>query len=370
VIDKITGSINMDMQSDRLLTLFCLVPQMKQILLIISLLLLSSTAVGAELDLYTGEVVVANQGEGERKEAIPEALIRVLQKLSGKRDMPITPILDDALLNADSMLLSFAYRNVDRVDPEGNTSQDLRLVARFMQPEVDRVVQQLGLPRWQHERPAVQIWVILDEGRNREIKPVEYEYAWQAMEDVAAMRGLPVIWPELDDEEAQLIDTSLVWGGFTDYLVERGAPGDGVVIVAARREGPRWTLRWSLSAGEQHWNWHSDDQELMFALVSGVHRMADELSAANAILASEQGEWTVDVTVADLRSADDYTACLEYLQTTSLVTAVEVLGAEPGRVYFRLQLNAAPEHLGEVFDHGSVLLSSKTGIDFEYEFLH
>jgi hypothetical protein len=239
VIDKITGSINMDMQSDRLLTLFCLVPQMKQILLIISLLLLSSTAVGAELDLYTGEVVVANQGEGERKEAIPEALIRVLQKLSGKRDMPITPILDDALLNADSMLLSFAYRNVDRVDPEGNTSQDLRLVARFMQPEVDRVVQQLGLPRWQHERPAVQIWVILDEGRNREIKPVEYEYAWQAMEDVAAMRGLPVIWPELDDEEAQLIDTSLVWGGFTDYLVERGAPGDGVVIVAARREGPR-----------------------------------------------------------------------------------------------------------------------------------
>ena len=343
---------------------------MKQILLILSLLLLSSATAIADVDLYTGEVVVANQGEDERKEAIPEALIRVLQKLSGKRDLPITPSLDEAFLNAEGMLLSFEYRNVDHVDPEGNIRQDLRLVARFMQPEVDRVVRQLGLPRWQHERPAVQIWVILDEGRNRVIKPVEYEYAWQAMEDVAAMRGLPVVWPELDDEEAQLIDTSLVWGGFTDYLVEKGAPGDGVAIVAARREGPRWILRWSMSAGERHWNWHSEDQELMFALVGGVHRMADELSVANAILASEQGEWSVDVTVAELRSAGDYAACLEYLQTTSLVTAVEVLGAEPGRVYFRLQLNAAPEYLGEVFDKGSVLLSSRTGIDFEYEFLH
>ena len=54
---------------------------MKQILLILSLLLLSSATAIADVDLYTGEVVVANQGEDERKEAIPEALIRVLQKL-------------------------------------------------------------------------------------------------------------------------------------------------------------------------------------------------------------------------------------------------------------------------------------------------
>lgn len=343
---------------------------MKKILPILSLLLLCSTTVFAAPDLYTGEVAVVGQGEKERKEVVPEALIRVLQKLSGKRDLPISPSLDDALLNADSMLLSFEYKNVDRVDPEGNVSQELRLAARFMQPEVDRLVRQLGLPRWQHERPAVQIWAILDEDRNREIKPVEYEYAWQAIEDVAAMRGLPVTWPDLDEEEIQLIDTSLVWGGFTDYLVERGAPGDGVVIVSARREGPQWSLRWSLSAGEQHWNWRSEDRELMFALVSGVHRMADELSTANAIFASEQGEWSVDVTVAELRGAVDYTACLEYLQNTSLVTAVEVLGAEPGRVHFRLQLNAAPEYLSEVFDRGSVLLSSRKGNEFEYEYLH
>ena len=44
-----------------------------------------------------------------------------------------------------------------------------------------------------------------------------------------------LIGPELDEEEAQLIDMRLVWGGFTDYLLERGEPGDGLAIVAARR---------------------------------------------------------------------------------------------------------------------------------------
>ena len=47
----------------------------------------------------------------------------------------------------------------------------------------------------QEERPAVQLWVVVDDGQNREFKPVEFEYAWQSMEDIAATRGLPVSWP-------------------------------------------------------------------------------------------------------------------------------------------------------------------------------
>ena len=67
---------------------------------------------------------------------------------------------------------------------------------------------------------------------------IETTQALEDVEDIAATRGLPVGWPDLDEEAMQLVDMSLVWGGFTDYLVERGAPADGVAIIAARREGP------------------------------------------------------------------------------------------------------------------------------------
>lgn len=342
---------------------------MKKLLLILTLLHLSVAGAVAEVILYSGEVFVPSQGEADRKEAIPEALIQVLQKLSGQREMAFSPALDEALSDADRMLLSFRYINVDRVGPDGAVTRELRLVARFMQPEVDRVVQQAKLPRWQQERPAVEIWVVMDDGNQRELKPLEFEYAWDALEDIAAMRGLPLSWPQLDEEEAQLIDMRLLWGGFTDYLVERGAPADGVAIIAARREGPEWTLRWNLAIGGQNWSWRSSDQELMFALAQGIHQMADQVAASHSIAASEQDLWTIELTIGALNSSGDYISCLEYLQSLSLVTAVDILGAEPGQVHFRLRLNASSEHLSDIFNRGSVLSPARNGNEHEYEFL-
>jgi len=343
--------------------------QMKRLLLIFITLHLSVGIAMADTNLYSGEVLVPSQSEADRVEALPDALIQVLQKLSGKREMPASPALDQALANADKLLLSFRYRRVDRTGPDGTVIKELRLIAQFMQSTVDQLVQQAGLARWRQERPAVQIWVAIDDGFNRQLKPVEFVYAWESMEDIAATRGLPIGWPELDDEELQLIDMRLVWGGFTDYLVERGAPADGVAIIAARREGPQWVLRWNLSSGEQHWNWRNSDQELMFALAQGIHQMTDRIAAENTIAASDQGLWTVEISIGEVKSAEDYAGLLEYLQSLSVVTTVEVVAAKPGRVYFRLQLNASSEHLSEAFSRGTVLLPAKARSEYEYEFL-
>ena len=342
---------------------------MKKILLIFMTLHMSVVVAVADTNLYSGEIVVASQSEADRKEAIPDALIQVLQKLTGQREMPLTPALDEALGNADRLLLSYRYKNVERVGADGVDIRELRVVTQFMQPEIDRVIQEVGLPRWQQDRPAVQIWVIIDDGLSRNLKPLEFDYAWQSMEDVAAMRGLPLSWPELDDEERQLVNMHLVWGGYTDYLIERGAPADGVAIIAARREGPQWTLRWNLSSNTQTWSWRTDDQELMFALAQGVHQMTDKIAADNSIAASEQGVWAADVTIGGIDGAADYVVCLEYLQNLSLITSVEILGANPGLVHFRLQLNASAEHLSEAFIRGSTLRPSNNGTEYDYEFL-
>ena len=281
----------------------------------------------------------------------------------------VVQLLPKAPAEREALRWSPKGAKVDLTAADGAVTQELRLVAQFIQPEVDRIVQQIGIPRWRQERPEIQLWVVIDDGRNRQLKPIEYVYTWESMEEAAAMRGLPVGWPELDEEEVQLVDMRLVWGGFTDYLAELGVPGDGVAIIAARREGPHWTVRWNLASGSQHWSWQNSDVSLMHALAEGTHQMADQIAAGNTIAASDQGVWTVDVTIGELNSADDYVRCLEYLQNLSLVNAVEIPGADPGRVHFRLQLNASQEHLSEAFRQGSVLLPARAGSDYEYEFL-
>ena len=342
---------------------------MKKILLILITLHLTVFDAVAAYDLYTGKVAVPGQGEVERKYAIPDALIQVLQKLSGLHEIPFSPALDEALTNAETILLSFRYEYVDRTGSDGVVTPQLRLVANFIPSEVDKVLQQAALPRWRPERPAVQIWVVVDDGINRALKPLEFGYAWEAIEEIAAMRGLPVTWPELDEEEKQLIDMRLVWGGFTDYLVERGAPADGVAIIAARREGPDWTLRWNVANEVRSWYWRNTDQELLFALAEGIHRMTDQIAASNSIAASEQGVTTVDVSIGGLDSSTDYIVCMEYLQGVSLITKVDILAANPGSVHFRLQLNAATEYLAEAFSRGSVLSPAGAGSDYDYEFI-
>ena len=342
---------------------------MKKILLILITLHLTVFDAVAASDLYSGKVGVSGQGEPERQYAIPDALIQVLQKLSGLREIPFSPALDDALTDAEKIMLSYRYEYVDRTGSDGVVTPQLRLVANFIPSEVDKVIQQAELPRWRPERPAVQLWVVVDDGIDRTLKPLEFGYAWEAIEEIASLRGLPVTWPELDDEESQLIDMRLVWGGFTDYLVERGAPADGVAIIAARREGPNWTLRWSVANEVRVWNWRNSDQELQFALAEGIHRMTDQIAQSNSIAASEQGVTTVDVSVGGLDSSNDYVACLAYLQDVSLITNVKILGADPGKVHFRLQLNAASEYLDEAFMRGTVLLPAGAGSDYDYEFM-
>lgn len=341
---------------------------MKKILLMIIVLHLSVSHSVAGTDLYSGEGFVASQSEADRDTALPEALTQVLLKLSGRRELPFSPVIDEALTDAGSVLRSYRYTRAERPAADGTTTRELRLVALFMQSEVDQIVQQAGLPRWRQERPEIQIWVVMDDGLNRQLKPLEYDYAWESVVDISARRGLPTGWPELDEEEIQLIDMRLVWGGFTDYLVERGAPGDGVAIIAARRMGPQWTVRWNLASDSQSWSWQNSDVNLMTALAEGTHQMADEIAASNTIVASEQGAWTVDISIGGLNGAVSYADCLAYLQNLSLVDAVEIMGADPGRVHFRLQLNASQEHLATALRQGVVLLPTRAGSDYDYEF--
>ena len=128
---------------------------MQKILLIIILLYLTAPDVLADLDLYTGEIPVSSQGQSDRDAALPDALTQVLQKMSGQRELSASPVLEEALSNAGRILRSYRYTRVDLTRADGSTIQELRLVAKFIQPEVDRIVQQVGLPRWRQERPAV-----------------------------------------------------------------------------------------------------------------------------------------------------------------------------------------------------------------------
>lgn len=327
---------------------------MKAIFLVILLILLPPAGpAAAAQDLYVGEAAVLDQGGAERSRALPLALEQVLQKLTGLRQFDDYPLVAATLDRAPDIVLSYHYSKLARTLSDGTETEELHLVARFADTEVDELARALQLPLWQPQRQPLLVWQIIDDGLGRRIMPVEFEYTRRAMTRVAEQRGLPLQWPSPDAEGQFAVDEQILWGGYTEDLAT--PRGEGVLIAAARREGASWGVRMNAGYQGQHWTWRLDGIDLETVLVDGMQQVVDQIASAHSIAAADLGSWQHEITVSGLGGPADYLRCLNYLESISVVDGVAVLSAQPGAVRFRLALTALPVHLEEALDAGSVL---------------
>ena len=330
--------------------------------LFLAVLATMSPYVAAAPELYTGEVPVADQSQAERARAIPLALEQVLQKLSGLRNFEELPDLEAALGNAPAMVITFYYRNRQKSLPDGSKEAELQLLVNFARPAVDGLLQDLQLPLWKPERRPLTTWLIIDDGLSRRILPIEFEYAWEDIAAVADVRGMPLSRPNPDVEGNFPVDEQLLWGGYTEELVESG-PAD-VLVMAALREGPEWNVRMNLDYMGGIWTWRNRDVDIRVALTEGMQTAIDEIAAMNSIAAADQGRVHLEILVGGVKNSGDYVKVLEYLQSQSLVVAVSVLAAAPGNVTFDLTLNALPAYFERALESDSFL--SVTPVAGEY----
>jgi hypothetical protein len=327
---------------------------MRTLLLILLLAFLPlSGSQAATVDIYVGEAVVESNDAGVRRRALPIALKNVLQKFSGLRSFEDYPQVGPALGIASSILVSFYYRNVPVVLADGSEADELRLVAQFSREKIDEMVRSLQLPLWPAERDPMDLWVVVDDGLDRRIMPVQFAYVWESMTNAAALRGLPVNWPSPDEEGLFAVDAQLLWGGYTEDVGL--LPGKSVMIAAARREGLEWSVRSNLAYNEDNWTWRVQDLDLQGALTESLQQAIDFIAVANTIAASDLGIWNQQLWVAGVNNAAEYETCLGYLQKLSIVDRVSVVSAQSGQVRFNLELNAAPQYLEDALADGDVL---------------
>lgn len=343
-----------------------LFPPVKSVsrLLLLFLLCLPVAGAFAAPDLYTGEVDVSSQDEAERQAALPLALAHVLRKLSGQRALPETPGVEAALAGASSLVVAFGYRTVPRLASDGTELEQLQLEVRFAPGPTDQLLRSLQLPLWRPQRTPVVLWIVVDDGRGRSLMPLEYQFAYEAARSLAESRGQPLEWPGLSPELQEQVDLQLLWGGYTDQLVADGADNAGILVAAARREGPVWNVRWSYSDSSASNNWRSRGTELQLALDEGINQLVDLLASINSIDPSGQGVFRTELLLTGLAGGKAYTRCLDYLESLSLVDGVEVLGIGPAGLRLELRLNADPSYLESSLRMDGVL--ETTGVPGAY----
>lgn len=338
-------------------------------LLLCGLLLLPLVSLQAAEELYKGRAVVADQSAAEQERGMRAALQQVLGKWSGLNGFDAYPGVADALASAPKIVLAFYYENRPVMLPDGSEAEDLLLVANFSPKAVDQLRKDLQLPRWNPDREALTIWPIVDNGQERRIMPIELEYAWLGLADLAIDRGMPLRWPEADENGEYAADVQLLWGGYTEVANDPEAAADAgeTLVIAALHDGPEWNVRMSLDYEGLRWSERFRGADLETVLQQGFNQAIDQVVAASSIAAGESGEWQVDITITQLANSNDYSRSLAYLQGLSVVERVAVKSVTAGKVHLSLELNASPEYLQQFIAAGKTLTSS--GIEGEYQLL-
>lgn len=319
-------------------------------------LLWCGLATATAQDLYAGEAAVATQDAAERERALRPALLGALIRASGDAAVGRAPTIDAVLDEAPRIVRSFGYRQSLEPGPDGRPLTRQFLVAQFDPAEVARLLASLDRAVWR-ERPTTLVWLVIDDGSTKRIATAAQAGALAPLLRQAELRGIRLVLPAMDVEEAARITADGLWNDPpAGALAAARRYGAGVVLIArlARTAGG-WSGRYTLADGARPDEWSGSYADANTALIAAAAGHADRLAVRYAIAPSERVVADYTLWIRGIGDAATYARVLAYLGTLSVLEGATPAGADGDRLLLAARLNVTPERLRTVLATGGLL---------------
>jgi hypothetical protein len=284
--------------------------------------------------LYDVDVPVANQSAEVRAAAFKQALVIVVKRTSGLAEMPTTPALASALQSPQRFFVEYGYRQEDN-PIEGAVPPKVQLLSvRFAPSAIQKLIGEAGLPLWSSNRPTTLAWIVVAEGGARTVlgagdrSPLAAALRAQARE-----RGLPLVLPQLNQDEQLEVSSAMVMQGMSpaiEQASERYGADQVLVGRIVHGVGGAWASDWQLSehANQQQFKFDSPTAEAAAATI--VDRLVGQIVARYAVASGAQEK--LQVQVNGIGGVADYGALLKYLGKLEYIDSVQVQQVRPGAV--------------------------------------
>ncbi|MDZ7663522.1 DUF2066 domain-containing protein [Thiohalophilus sp.] len=275
--------------------------------------------------LYEARVPVESQARDVREVALRVALQQVLVRVTGRRRVLTVTDIEPLLEKAPRYVQQFRYQSRE---VEGEDKPTDVLWVRFDKQAIDRLLHENRLPVWGRTRPATLIWLVVDDGRERELLSNDMNTrARRALEEQARLRGLPLRFPLMDLTDRQAISVSDVWGNFEDNLLQASKRYDAEAVLAGRvtRTGSGdWRGRWTLYQDGRRQTWNASGQALAEALTPAIDQLADLLAEQYARVGQNDQSESLRVRVTGVKGLDAFSRVMNYLNDLALVEDVRI----------------------------------------------
>ena len=307
----------------------------------------SGSAVVVVDDLGKVSGPVGNRSEEARGEALREGLEEVLVRITGNRDVAELSLAQELLRRPRQWLEQYGYVEGD---------EGLLLEARYNVSGLSEQLARGGEALWGETRPVVLLWLVDESGS------IVAEEGESELREVASRRarhrGLPLVWPRMDEQDRASIVAADIRGRFDRQLNEasRRYPA-GLIVTAVVYPGTRPSVRWrllhdqqSLKEGTLEVAAGQATRELMVELLDLV---ADHVASIYAVV---MGDGTgLTLTVDQLDSLAAYDSVSRHVGGLAGMQSMRLLGLQGGRAEFELEFSGPPLQLERLLHlHGSL----------------
>jgi len=194
-----------------------------RVLLFSLLFLLAGPAMATKVSgLYRAEAAVAGVEANQRSEAIRQALVNVLVKVTGNRNIASRKALAGDIKNASRYVQQYSYQLAKDAEMASEGEPQRFLLVSFDRAAIDRLLRDQGLPVWSENRPSILSWMGVERQSRRRLMDSERDTPVRsALEETARTRGLPLLFPLMDLEDQGRLQVGDIWGEFETNI--RGA---------------------------------------------------------------------------------------------------------------------------------------------------
>ncbi|MCF6218410.1 MAG: DUF2066 domain-containing protein [Gammaproteobacteria bacterium] len=320
--------------------------------------------------LYEAEVPVARQTDSERSRVLPLAFQQVLIKVVGQHQ------LDPDVVKALSRKASrFTQQFRFKVNPEwrkyqdaltaptalgwtsSNRSDDDQLAGeadavavppepyllwvRFGESTVNQALMDAALPIWGKERPALLLWLVIEQSGERILLGGELLPELQSqVVKISQQRGVPLWLPLLDFQDQQSIAVGDLMGGFEEPVLEaskRYQPDKIAVGRLHQLNETVWRTQWRLLGDDQSSVIYQESAGLEAGLEEGLNLLLDQLGERFAQYLDVNQKNKIVLRVHGVTDLAAYARVTEYLSSLDVVKSVFVKEASEGTLLVELE---------------------------------
>lgn len=331
--------------------------------------LLATNIYAAEVQyLYEEEVPVLTQERQERFSVLQAALRNVLIRVSGRSDADLVPGMDSQLKQASRYVQQFRYRTSPEplTEPTSGKQTSQVLWIRFNEKAVNQLLLSQHLPVWGKTRPAVLVWLVIDDRKQRQLISNDSNHPIrQIFNAKARIRGLPLRFPLLDLTDRNSISISDIWANFEDSILAASRRYQAEAVLVGRvyqGYSGAWNARWSLYNQGRRQDWDSGDEQLDVTVAQGINQSSDFLASRFAQVQEEGVQSELLVKVKAVKGLAEFNQVRDYLGSLTAVTRVQPYKVASEDVTFQLTTRSGRLAVEQAISLGSTLVAEQPDI--------